>query len=297
MRPPVDATRGQLVRLRITQHWPIVALSFVPLLIFRRALLFGETLFYQDLAAQYFPREQLLMRTGATGWNPHIFLGMSLVGDPQTAAHEPVRALARLLGLEASTGLVFMLAVYLIVAGLGVYLFALRKGAAPIGAAGAVLAAIWGGLYVVRFRHPPLLTSMCMIPWTALVSELLLAEGTLLWALVLALIIAVGALGGGPQGPYMLWLFVASYLGLGVWVGVPVGQRLSRLWSLAWRLAIGAVAFLGLIAIQYLPVGMMIPQTARHEAGVAFVGAYSLSPSSWAHLVVPDLYGNDMNQT
>ena len=64
-------------------------------------------------AAQYFPRERLLRTTGLTGWNPHEFLGMGLSSDPQTAAYEPVRALARRVGLSDRLGLVLYLGVYL----------------------------------------------------------------------------------------------------------------------------------------------------------------------------------------
>jgi hypothetical protein len=291
--------RHRLDGSRLAQHWPLAVLLLIPLLILWRSLFLGETLFYQDLGAQYFPRERLLMRTGLTGWNPHIFLGMSLAAEPQSAAYEPVRALARALGFSDVAGLVMFVIVYLTLAAVGFYAFALRKGASPIGASAAVLTGLWGGAYVVRFRHPHLFTSMCMIPWVALSADLLLVERRLVWALALGVLTTVGALGGGPQGPYMLWLLVAGYLGVGVALTIPAGTRLSAVSSLAWRTAAGAVAFAGLSAIQLLPAAILVSHTTRRDANatLAFVGAYSFNPWDWARLIAPDLYGNDMAGT
>jgi hypothetical protein len=282
---------------RLWAHRPLAALLLVPLLLLWRPLLLGETFFYQDLGAQYFPRERLLMRTGPTGWNPHVLLGMGLAAEPQTAAHEPVRALARALGLSDTNGFVLLLAMYLGIATIGFYAFALRKGASASGAAAAVLTGVWGGLYLVRFRHPHLFTSLCLIPWAALLADFLLLERRLVFALLLALVTAVGALGGGPQAPYMIWVFVAVYLSVGVVAAVPTGDRLRALFSLAWRSAVGVVAFAGLIAIEYVPTASLVAGSAREETTLAFAGAYSLHPSSWARLIAPDLYGNDLDKT
>src|SRR6185437_3674070 len=134
---------------------PTLALLLaLPLLVLWRPLLRGETFYQEDLAAQYFPREHLLATSGLPGWNPHEFLGLGLTADPQTAPYEPVRAFARRVGLGARLGLVLYLGVYLAIATLGTWALARRFGAAPGGAALAVLAFVWGGTFVVRFHHP-----------------------------------------------------------------------------------------------------------------------------------------------
>ena len=113
--------------------------------VFWRPITRGETLYQEDLAAQYFPREQLLRTSGLSGWNPHEFLGLGLASDPQTAAYEPVRALARQAGLADRLGLVLYLGVYLTIATGGAWALARRFGASTTGAALAVLAFVWGG--------------------------------------------------------------------------------------------------------------------------------------------------------
>jgi hypothetical protein len=149
-------------------------------------------------------------------------------------------------------------------------------------------------VYIVRFRHPHLFSSMCLIPWAALCAEQLLRERRLLFALLLGLVVAVGALGGGPQAPYMMWLFAAAYLGAGVWGTCSAGERLRALWALSWRSAVGALAFVGLTAVQFLPAAELVRQSARGDRSLAFVGSYSLAPASWLRLLAPDVFGNDM---
>src|SRR5437763_843739 len=120
----------------------------------RRPLARGETLYQEDLAAQYFPREQLLRQSGPSGWNPHEFLGMGLASDPQTAAYEPVRALARRAGVSDRLGLVLYLGVYLLIATGGAWALARRFGAGTSGAALAVLAFVRSEEHTSELQSP-----------------------------------------------------------------------------------------------------------------------------------------------
>ncbi len=283
----------------LRRHGLFLLLLLLPLAVLWRPLLLGETLYYQDLAAQYFPREALLRRTGLAGWDPHILLGIGMAGEPQSAAYEPVRAFARATGLSDSIGLVLYLAVYLTIAAFGFYAFALRQGASSLGASATVLVGLWSGLYLVRFRHPWFFPFMALVPAIALLTDRLLArERTLADALAIAILISWAALGGHPQGPYMAWLLVGGYLGAGLVFAIPSGQRSAALFALSWRLAVAAVAFLGLIAIYYAPVVHLLSHASRAtQTGLRFAGDYSVTPWDWLRLLAPDLLGNDLNGT
>ena len=287
--------------MAVTPHvrrWPVLAaLLCVPLLALWRALLLGETFFYQDLAGQYFPREALLRRTGLTGWNPHILLGMGLAGDPQSAVYEPVRALGRALGMSDARSFVMFLAVYLTVAAIGVFAFASRRGASPLGAALAVLGYVWGGLFVVRFRHPWAFGGIALLPWALYFADRFLEGKRLTDALLIAMAIALGTLSGHPQVPYITWLLVVAWCALGVRFTVDKGQRARTLMALAWRLAVAGLCFAGLLAFYYAPVVALLMKSARSSGGIAFAGSYSFNPWDWVRLLGPDLYGNDMAGT
>jgi hypothetical protein len=263
-------------------------LVFVPLVALWRPVATGETFYYQDLAGQYFPRERLLQRQGIAGWNPHLLLGLPLLGDPQTAPYEPVRALCRAARLAPHRAYPIYIGFYLLLASVGVYLFALRRRAKPLGALLAAWAFVLGALFL-RIRHPWILVGYALVPWVALACDRLLERTRIADAALIAVLIFWAALGGHPQVIFMLWLFAAAYCAL----GSVRGRRLA----LAIRLGAAAVLCLGLIAFYYLPVIACAQASARHGGGLAFAGSYSWNPWDWVRLLAPDIYGNDMAGT
>jgi hypothetical protein len=276
----------------------LAALLAIPVLVLWRPLARGETLYQEDLAAQYFPREELLRTTGLVGWNPHEFLGMGLASDPQTAAYEPVRALARRAGLSERLGLVLYLGVYLLIATAGAWALARRFGADTAGAALVVLAFVWGGVYIVRFHHPWMFASMAFIPWAALCADRLALGGRLGDGLALGALVAWGALGGHPQVAYMTWLFVAAVVVVRTLETAPAGTRARRLAGRALRLGAGVALFCGLLAGFYGPVIAHLLASARGAGErLAFAGSFSWNPWDWLRLLAPDLYGNDLRGT
>jgi hypothetical protein len=276
----------------------LAALLALPALALWRPIVRGETFYQEDLAAQYFPREQLLRTTGLSGWNPHEFLGMGLSSDPQTAAYEPVRAFARRVGLSDRLGLVLYLGFYLLVATGGAWVLARRFGAGAAGAGLAVLAFVWGGVYIVRFHHPWMFASMALIPWAALFADRLAVGGRLADGLAIGALDAWGALGGHPQVAYMTWLFVTAVVVGRTLATAPPGPRVRRLAARGLRLGAGLVLFCGLLAGFYGPVIAHLFASARGAGeGLAFAGSFSWNPWDWLRLLAPDLYGNDLAGT
>lgn len=279
------------------RHALLVALLIASSLLFARPLVRGETFISRDLVSQYYPRERLLARSGGSAWNPHLFLGMPLDGDQQTARYEPLRALSRRAGWTEATGLVVYLWFYFLIATAGVYCFALRHGASPLGAGFATLACVWGGAYVVRFGHPWLFGGMALLPWVALTTERLLERRRIADALWVALPLGWTGFIGHPQPLFMLLLFVPGYLALGV-LSVSPGERRAVIAVLSGRLTVAAVALGLLLSAAYAPVLDVLGHCRRQElGGLGFSGSYSFHPWDWARLLAPDLYGNDMRGT
>ena len=267
----------------------LLLLLVLPLLVLWRPLFLGETFYYQDLAAQYFPTEKLLAREGVSGWNPHIFLGQPLLGNPQTAPYEPIRALCRALHVPVVAGFDVFVAFYLLLASFGAYAFARRRGASGPGGLLCVLAYVYGGVVLLRIRHPWYLVGLALIPWVALACDRLLQRRRLADAVLAAVLIAWAALGGHPQAPYMMWLFAAAYVAL----LAPMRDWLA----LGWRLAVGVVIFAGLLGAAYAPVVAHAMHSARHQSSLVFAGSYSWNPWDWVRLLAPDIFGNDMAGT
>jgi hypothetical protein len=286
----------------------LALLVALPLLVLWRPLALGETFYQEDLAAQYFPRERLLQQSGFHGWNPHEFMGMGLAADPQTAPFEPVRALARRLGLAERLGLVLYVGVYLAIATCGTWALARRFRASTGGAALAVLAFVWGGTFIVRFRHPWMFASMALIPWAAWGADRLAAGGRLRDAIAIGVVNAWGALGGHPQVAYMTWLFALVLVTVQSWGTGPPAARLRRLGARWLRLGAAAALFCGLLAGFYQPVLSHLLGSARGAGArlafnrlafdrLAFAATFSFNPWDWLRLLAPDLYGNDLAGT
>src|SRR5579871_5426878 len=281
--------------------WTLALLLALPLVFLWRPILLGETFYRDDLGAQYFPRERLLARQGLSGWNPHEFLGMGLTADPQTAPFEPVRALARRCDLGERVGLILYLAVYLTIATLGTWVLARRFGAAPAAAALTVLAFVWGGVFLVRFRHPALFVSLALIPWAACAADRLVVRRAVGEALWLGGLEAWAALGGQPQGAYMTWLFVLAWVAVRTWhddARAGRGARWRSVGAQLLRLGAGAALCCGLLAGAYGPVLAGWLGSARGgDSSLKFAGAFSFNPWDWPRLLAPDLYGNDLAGT
>ncbi len=279
----------------VRRHALFGVLFLMPLTVIWRVFLCGETFHYEDLTAGYFPREELLMRVGPVGWNPHVFFGMSLAGDPGTAASEPVRAFCRWLMLPARVVLACWITTYLCIATAGAYVLARRKGANPFGAALSVLALIWGGMFVVRFHHPSLVQTLSLLPWIVLCADRLLESRKLGYGLAIGVLMAWAVLGGHPQPPYMIGLFVVAWLVVGICLEVSRGQRLRALWAVLWRLSVGFLFTAGLVAFYYVPVVSTLLSSARgSHTTLQYATAYSWDPRDWVRLLAPDLYGNDL---
>ena len=284
----------------LRRHLVLLPLLLLPLLLMWRPIFAGETYYFEDLAAFYFPREQLLARSGLAGWNPHVVLGLPLAGDPQTAAFEPVRAACRGLGLELTTSFLLFLGIYFLIATVGVYLLALGKGASPPAAALSVMAAVWGATLVMRIRHPWVIPMLSLIPWVMVCADRLLAKPRLEWGLAIGLLLAWGAAGGHPQPTYITGLFVGIYLAAGALLSKGTGERggrLPALWAVEWRAGAGLIAMAGLSAAGYAPTLSAQLQSARSTHGIWYSGSYSWNPWDWLRLLAPDLYGNDLAGT
>lgn len=286
----------ELGRRIINLHGAVIRLFLLvlPLAILWRPLT-GEVFRYQDLSAFYFPREAYLSSHGVTGWDSHILLGVSLLGDPQTAPYEPIRAASRAMHLDPRHGFLLFLTFYFAVAIAGARALARRWGCNPVAAATSALVLVGGGIFVVRVRHPWVLPTMSVVPWVLLLSHDMLRRPRVRTALTMGAVLAAGALGGHPQASYLAWLFVVGYLVVGTRVASEAGARVSAALALAWRMALGVLAFGGLLAGYYGPVISQLRHSPRHaEAGLAFAGSYSWNPWDWLRVIIPDLYGNDM---
>lgn len=225
-------------------------------------------------------------------WNPYLFSGHPFVANPQPALFYPPTWLALLMPVTRALGMIILLHVWLV--GAGMYAWLRSEGASAMGALfGAVVFAFSGYFFVrVYAGHLGVITTGAWLP-------------TLLWVYrhaVLRRSWKLAVVGGLPVGLSILAGHTASFiyvaLGLGAYAIFCAweSQREERSkWAwvtpLLWA---GVMLLVGvmLAAVQLLPMAELAMRSARQAtANYEFATRFSWPPGYLLTLLVPNFFG------
>ncbi len=219
-------------------------------------------------------------------WNPHIFLGHPVVGDPLAQPFYPV-FMGLGLGFGAARGLAIGLWLHAVLAGALTYGF-LRTVQCPRHAAvlGAFTYALSGHM-VTWFETPFWISTLSWLPGVLWAFELAVRRSSLRHTALAALMMALAILGGQSQCMVTFGLFLGLYA---------VGRTIESLRhgdrAYAWPLVVlttvvGSGAFLS--AIQTVPFAELLSLSHRALSQ----GLLDPLPSrQLTTLIVPNFYGN-----
>lgn len=248
-----------------------------------------------DALVYFYPSRAYLAASLAEGrlplWNPHHFLGVPFLANPQTAVLYPPSLV--FLWLSAPHAYGVSLAAHVLLAGAGVYWWC--RGVLGVGAAPALvggLAFMLGGVLSGQYGHLNQVSTAAWLPWALLALDRALRGGSVRWLALFSLLVGVQVLGGHPQQSYMT-------LACAGW------QALWRAWGAPWRaalLALGAAGLavglgLGLAAAQLLPTAELARESIR-AGGLEYREA--VAGSLWPWLLVRALlpgFVNDLGST
>ena len=210
-------------------------------------------------------------------WNPHVFMGVPFLANPQSAVLyppnwplyllDPARALSTALMLHVALGAVGMLALTRV---------GLRLGW-PAAATGAATFA-FSGFFAGQMEHINQVSVAAWIPLLILAIELGIAGGKRWWA-VTPLIVALMILAGHPQTAYMglalglAWALVAGFRRVG---NSSARQRAHGALTGLSMWLIGAVGGAGLAAAQIVPA-LDLSREGIRSGGLMFHEAVSFS--------------------
>ena len=251
------------------------------LTIYGRLIFEGLVLSGYDVQTYFFPYWAYAAASLGDGrlplWNPHVFMGVPFLANPQSAVFyplnwplyllDPARALSTALMLHVALGAVGMLA--LARAGLRLGWLAAATGAAAFA---------FSGFFAGQMEHINQVSVAAWIPWLILAIELGVA-GTKRWWAVAPLIVALMILAGHPQTAYVGLTFGLAW-------ALVVGFRQVRGTSARWRAhgaltglslwLVGAVGGAGLAAAQILPA-LDLSREGIRSGGLMFHEAVSFS--------------------
>ncbi len=228
-------------------------------------------------------------------WNPHQFLGYSVVGNPQNGLFYPPNWL--LLAFDDITrGIAVLIALHVFWGSLGTVYLARLWGADRIAALIAGIIVGFGGFPAVRIYagHYAVLLTLSWLPWILASYRLATTRGRIPWTFPGGLALALAVLAGHPQFVYI--------------TGIALGlQWLYELFTISDRTVrrihtrqlffIGSIGLL-LSAVAWLPAWNYQSKTVRGATpdNLEFADQHAIPPRQLSTLIVPDLFGSPLNE-
>lgn len=269
----------------------VVLLSLV-LLFFWKVALTNLILSGVDSFTYFYPYREYAARRLLEGeiplWNPHIFMGVPFLANPQAQVLYPPNWL--FLGLPAPKAVAYSLVLHIFLTGAFTYLFtraSLRLTPFSAMLSGVVLAL--GGFLGAQAEHINLVSSLAWLPLLFFVYERA-ARGGRIYTLLAGLIIGLQFLAGHSQGSFIsivvlaLWAIYLSWNSGAHYSSLNRIGRGARLWLIT--LLIGA----GLAAVQLLPT-LELASLSIRSGGLAYREAvsFSLDPRQMLLSLLPAL--------
>ena len=273
--------------LRRERHlaWVAAALAVVAAALYARQLFGGETFVLRDHLTYTWPERKILsdaLRAGRLPeWNDLVGFGTQFASSSANGVTYPPLWLVAALPLPLSMDLV--MALHVLLSGIGTALFARRLGADAIGAAFAGAAFMACG-YVASIAPNKVFAGTAWIPWVAWAADLL-ARGRdpRRPAMVLAGVLGAQLLAGDP----------ASCV-TGAAVALIVILSRGRRGALPWLAGAYAAALL-LAAAGVGPGAALLPHTTRGTLSPSDAGLWSLHPWRLVELVWPGFLGTSVD--
>lgn len=277
-----------------SHRWNLALLAFVCAVFFRDVFLHPTRMLWaNDIVRAHYTYRQAQWRNFSDFgsfplWDPTVFCGKSVVGDPLQAILNPLAASYWVLPGPALFG--FLLFVYVVLGAWGMYFYARRFGCDPAGASLAAIGfALSGKVASHAFAgHLEVLSTLFGLPWVLWATEKLLADRSWRTSLLLGGVFTLTSLFGSVQMVYWHFLFTLVYIAIRQYARWPVPEWKSALRPVALYF-LAVVVFLVLGAAWWFPV---VRQTwllsARGgSSNYAFATMNSMAPSDLLRLLWP----------
>ncbi len=226
-------------------------------------------------------------------WNPHQFLGYSVIGNPQYGLFYPPNWLL-LLFSDIYQGVAIVVALHVFWLGLGMTYLARQWGANPLAALLAGVVTAFGGLPAAKLYagHYAVLLTLAWLPWIIAGYRLASRQQHPVWAIPGGLALAMAILAGHPQFVYI------ALIGTGLlWFYQMAIISDARL-RLTYQLGIVLIIGLTISAIAWLPAWDYQSKTVRGatEHSTTFANQHAVPPKQLSTLIIPDLFGMPLDE-
>jgi hypothetical protein len=261
-----------------------------------------------DLASFYFPTYSYVASQVKSGtmplWNPHLFAGMPLAADVQTALFYPLNWILFLFVDVDYGGLEWLLIVHYWLASVFTYLFLRDLKLSRLASIAGGTAFAFCGFMVAHFGHLPMVPVATWIPLVLLALRRALITPSLMgwvWAILAGLFLTMSLLAGhvqifayGLMAAGLLWLYL--FFTEGPWSPAdrpPTADDNSKLvnWVLKGALVLAIALAIG--AVQLLPSLELSTQSVRASVSYEEASEFPAQPVSLLNLILPTIYGSN----
>ena len=227
-------------------------------------------------------------------WNPHLFAGMPLAADVQSAIFYPVNWILFLFELHVDYGsLEWLLIAHYFLASAFFFVFLRDTGVSRLGALAGSVVFAFCGFMVAHFGHLPMVPVATWFPLILLsLRRAYVSPGRAGWAWAVAggLFTTMSLLAGHVQ-IFAYGLMAAGLLWLLLLVSKPLTTRYTAVWVLKGALMI-AVA-LGIGAVQLLPSVELSTQSVRASVSYEEASEFPDQPITMLNMILPTVYGSN----
>ena len=261
------AWHGLERRLRDHPMWTTTALVLLVFTVLFASVVFrGSVFYFRDIHLQWQPQVEAFVRAIASGsapfWNPYFCFGQPLWANPNNQLAYPLTWLNLL--MPTWDYYVLYVLTHFLVAGLGMYLLAVRLGLPPVAARVATVVWIASGPFVSLVNLWNHLAGASWIPWGVLAADLALASGRTRYAVLWGASLAAPILAGSPESALMTLAASACALRHLDWRRLGWRERGRRVLVVAGA----AVLSLGLSAAQWIPSSELARRSVRGGLGL-----------------------------
>lgn len=253
----------------------------------------GDALDGADFRGEFYPLYGYIQQTVQSGqlplWNPHIFIGHPVAGDPQAGLFYPATWLIILIGAQRGIGL--MMAKHTWLAAWGMARLARNFGSTYVGALLAGVIYAMSGWMAARYYagHYTIVLVAAWIPWAMLAYRYALSQRTLLATLPGMAVIGAAILAGSP--PMVVYL-VVCLIALWVYQVLQSDDTLREAWVAGRALVIMGIGGVILGAALLLPSLELTSLSSRSEADLAFSNTFALPPAQYISFALPGFFGS-----
>lgn len=284
----------------------ILLLFLITCIFFWKIVLNPQGMIYSphsDTVTQFYPwrviTDNALKDGSLPFWNPFTSSGEPLLANPQLAFFYPVNLiLFTIFPVYLAFGYSFLL--HLFFAGASVFLISRRIGLDRTQSLLAGSIFIFSGYFFGHLyaAHYPQLCSASWMPMVFLLFDMTLTKQSKLFAALTGTAIGMQLLAGHVQISLLTGIVLIIYFLFHIFYVSWKDTKVSKKFYLL--IISGFAAFIGVLifAIQFLPTYQYTDMSTRNE-GVSYAWAttYSLPPWNFITLLLPNFFGNPVNES